>query len=145
IISAPRSGLLERNPALATSTSIPEPKKVRSRLGDQPCDFNPTTCRDRIAGNGVLEYGPTEILPRVGALLAGPAAICRPRRQTSRAHPRGKPGFSTLERGCGRETDSPLEEAGFEPSVPREKTRSSRGFVRPFQQNPAVPPRSERL
>src|SRR5438128_4816473 len=34
------------------------------------------------------------------------------------AHPRGKPGFSTFESGCGRETDSPLEGAGFEPSVP---------------------------
>jgi hypothetical protein len=32
--------------------------------------------------------------------------------------------------------DSPLERDGFEPSVPREKTRSSRGFVRSFQQNP---------
>ena len=30
----------------------------------------------------------------------------------------GKPGFSTLERGCGRETDSLLEGEGFEPSVP---------------------------
>jgi hypothetical protein len=51
--------------------------------------------------------------------LESPARLCRPRRQTSRAHPRGKPGFSTLERGCGRETDSLLEGEGFEPSVPR--------------------------
>ena len=32
-------------------------------------------------------------------------------RQGRRAHPRGKPGFSTYESGLGRETDSPLEEA----------------------------------
>src|SRR5262249_30220812 len=39
-------------------------------------------------------------------------------RQASRAQPRGKPGFSTLESSSGRETDSPLEEPGFEPLVP---------------------------
>ena len=43
--------------------------------------------------------------------LESPARLCRPRRQASRPHPRGKPGFSTLERGCGRETDSLLEGA----------------------------------
>jgi hypothetical protein len=32
--------------------------------------------------------------------------------------PRGKPGFLTYESAFGRETDSPLEEEGFEPSVP---------------------------
>src|SRR6266446_1897873 len=42
-----------------------------------------------------------------------------PGRQASRAHPRGKPGFSTFESGCGRETDSLLVGEGFEPSVPR--------------------------
>jgi hypothetical protein len=41
----------------------------------------------------------------------------------SRAHPRGKPGFSTYDSGLGRETDSPLERDGFEPSVPRRKRR----------------------
>src|SRR5207249_3877675 len=30
----------------------------------------------------------------------------------------GKPGFSTLDSSSGRETDSPLEEDGFEPLVP---------------------------
>ena len=40
--------------------------------------------------------------------------------------PRGKPGFSTLESGSGRETDSPLEGAGFEPSVPRLRRSSVR-------------------
>jgi hypothetical protein len=32
-----------------------------------------------------------------------------------------KPGFSTYETGCGRETDSLLEGDGFEPSVPGAK------------------------
>ena len=39
------------------------------------------------------------------------ARLCRPDRQASRPHPRGKPGFSTFESGCGRETDCLLEEA----------------------------------
>jgi hypothetical protein len=51
--------------------------------------------------------------------LAGPAALCRPHRERSRAHPRGKPGFLTHEGRLLRETDSLLEGAGFEPSVPR--------------------------
>src|ERR1700730_8183808 len=34
-------------------------------------------------------------------------------------HLRGKPGFLTLESGCGRETDCLLEGAGFELPVPR--------------------------
>src|SRR5215472_19186701 len=34
-----------------------------------------------------------------------------------RSHPRGKPGFSTYESDLGRETDSPLEQTGFEPPV----------------------------
>ena len=39
-------------------------------------------------------------------------------RSFSRAQPRGKPGFSTLESSSGRETDSPLDETRFEPLVP---------------------------
>jgi hypothetical protein len=50
--------------------------------------------------------------------MESPARLCRPSRQASRGHPRGKPGFSTFESGYGRETDSPLEGTGFEPSVP---------------------------
>src|SRR5207237_7465371 len=80
---------------------------------------------DPISGAAVLEYGLTEILPPVGAISKYPARLCRPGRQAGRAHPRGKPGFSTFESGCGRETDCLLEGAGFEPSVPR---RMSCGF-----------------
>jgi hypothetical protein len=43
------------------------------------------------------------------------------RSPSHRAQPRGKPGFLTLESSSGRETDSPLEGTGFEPSVPRER------------------------
>src|SRR5271169_7133894 len=42
-------------------------------------------------------------------------------RERSPAHPRGKPGFLTHEDKVPRETDSPVEGDGFEPSVPREK------------------------
>src|SRR5438132_12659638 len=76
--------------------------------------FSPIT----VTGTAVLEYGPTEILPQVGALSKHAERLCRPGRQTTRAHPRGKPGFWTFESGCGRETDSLLEGEGFEPSVP---------------------------
>ena len=81
---------------------------------------------DPISGTAVLEYGPTEILPPVGAILKHPARLCRPGRQASRAQPRGKPGFSTLESSSGRETDSPLEGSGFEPSVPLPRLSSIR-------------------
>ena len=53
--------------------------------------------------------------------MESPARLCRPGRQASLAHPRGKPGFSTLSSGCGRETDCPLEGDGFELSVPRQR------------------------
>jgi hypothetical protein len=81
--------------------------------------FSPTT----VTGTAVLEYGPAETLPPVGAISKHRARLCRPSRQASRAHPRGKPGFWAFESGCGRETDSLLEGAGFEPSVPRECAR----------------------
>jgi hypothetical protein len=84
--------------------------------------FSPTT----VTGTAVLEYGPTEILPQVGALSKHAERLCRPGRQASRAHPRGKPGFWTFESGCGRETDSLLEGDGFEPSVPRQKDNAFR-------------------
>src|ERR1700738_1752420 len=65
-------------------------------------------------GNAVLEYGPTEILPPIGAnwktLRVSADRVAKPAAR--------KAGFSTFEGGCGRETDSPLEEAGFELSVP---------------------------
>jgi hypothetical protein len=57
-------------------------------------------------------------LPPVGAISKHPARLCRPGRQASRGHPRAKPGFSTFESRCGRETDCLLEKDGFEPSVP---------------------------
>jgi len=79
--------------------------------------FSPTTVTD----TAVLEYDPTEILPQVGALSKHAERLCRPGRQASRAHPRGKPGFWSFESGCGRETDSLLEGTGFEPSVPPRK------------------------
>ena len=90
--------------------------------------FSPTT----VTGTAVLEYGPTEILPQVGALSKHAERLCRPGRQASRAHPRGKPGFWTFESGCGRETDSLLEGAGFEPSVPRERLVPSFSFTPTF-------------
>src|SRR6202011_5846937 len=80
--------------------------------------FSPTT----VTGTAVLEYDPTEILPQVGALSKHAERLCRPGRQASRAHPRGKPGFWTFESGCGRETDSLLEGDGFELSVPDRET-----------------------
>src|SRR4029077_5466745 len=47
---------------------------------------------DPISGHAVLEYGATEILPPVGAILKHPARLCRPGRQAtphSRAESRG--------------------------------------------------------
>jgi hypothetical protein len=39
---------------------------------------------DPIRGTAVLEYGATEILPAVGAILKHPARLWRPRRQANR-------------------------------------------------------------
>ena len=89
---------------------------------------------DPISGTAVLEYGPTEILPPVGAISKHPTRLCRPGRQASRAHPRGKPGFSTLDNGCGRETDCLLEGNRFELPVPRH----CRGFFSGHSQRGSV-------
>ena len=56
-------------------------------------------------------------------MLPRHARLCRPRRLPHPARPREKPGFSTWEGEIPRDTDSPLEGDGFEPSVPRRKTR----------------------
>jgi hypothetical protein len=57
--------------------------------------------------------------------MESPARLWLPSPQASLAHPRGKPGFSTLESGCGRETDCPLEGDGFELPVPEREDRVS--------------------
>ena len=59
--------------------------------------FSPTT----VTGTAVLEYGPTEILPQVGALSKHTERLCRPGRQAIRAQPRGKPAFSTPRQQLG--------------------------------------------
>src|SRR5207237_3905456 len=102
----------------STARSIPEKARLRWH---QRGIF-----ADHIRGIAVLEYGPTEILPQVGALSKHAERLCRPGRQASRAHQRGKPRFWTFESGCGRETDSPLEGTGFEPSVPLGWARTPR-------------------
>src|ERR1700730_12270821 len=63
--------------------------------------------------------------------MESPLRLCGPRRQASLAHLRGKPGFLTLESGCGRETDCLLEGDGFELPVPREK--KSRNLCIPLE------------
>jgi hypothetical protein len=79
-----------------------------------------------VSGTAVLEYDTTETLPPVGAILKRHARLYRPGHQASRAQPRGKPGFSTLDSSSGRETDCPLEGSGFEPSVPLPRLSSIR-------------------
>src|SRR5882762_2555394 len=98
--------------------------------------FSPTT----VTGTAVLEYGPTEILPQVGALSKHAERLCRPSRQASRAPPRGKPGFWTFESGCGRKTDSLLEGSGFEPSVPL----SGRCVLKTVPTDPRLLPRERK-
>src|SRR5208282_1551842 len=113
-ISGPCSALLEPDP---NSKDLPHGqarRRLRLRWDQRGVLAAP------VSGIAVLEYAPTEILPSVGAASTHPVRLCRPARQASRAHPRGKPGFSTYESGFGRETDSPLEGAGFEPAVPGE-------------------------
>jgi hypothetical protein len=42
----------------------------------------------RLIGAAVLEFGPTEIFPRVGGMSPRHARLCRPRRSPRPAHPR---------------------------------------------------------
>ena len=58
----------------------------------------------------------TRIVSQAGRLPS--RRLCRRGRQAIRANPRGKPGFSTFESGCGRETDCLREGSGFELSIP---------------------------
>ena len=85
-----------------------------------------------ITGTAVLEFGPAETLPLVGAMSpvypvsADRAPLPWP------AHPREKPGFSTSARYFPSETDCLLEGNGFELSVPRcerNESRSGTGTV----------------
>jgi hypothetical protein len=97
------------------------PKRSPTSIGDRPCDFYQTICGDHIAENAVLEYGPTEILPQVGTMSTGPAALCRPRHRLT-GHTRGKGRrFGAASPAAAKltgETDWLQEGAGFEPSVP---------------------------
>jgi len=113
-ISGPCSALLEPDPNSKTDPTL---NPVKARL----CWDRRGILADPISGTAVLESGPTEILPPVGAISKHPARLCRPGRQARRPEPSGKPGFLSYESGCGRETDSPLEGDGFEPSVPGTK------------------------
>jgi len=103
---------------------------TRSELKDLPHikpEKGPTSLRSAwhrrhlITGGAVLEYGPTEILSPVSPMLPRPVCLCRPRR-SSRLGRRGKPWLLDLERRIPARDrfapDSPLEGAGFEPSVP---------------------------
>src|SRR6202023_3409254 len=81
---------------------------------------------ESLSGTAVLEYGPTEILPSVGAISKYSARRCRPRRHISRAHPREPWGSRPTKATSPRETDSPLEGSGFEPSVPPPRLSSIR-------------------
>ena len=51
-------------------------------------------------------------------MLTSPVRLCRPRRQPSGAHPRETRGSRPAAARFVRDTDCPMEEDGFEPSVP---------------------------
>src|SRR3984893_10836345 len=104
-ISGSRSASLEPDTnSKIYFTLSPEPRVRWDRRG---------ILANPISGTAVLEYGPAEILPPVGAISKHPARLCRPGRQASRGHPRGKPGSrpSKANAGerrtvCWREQDS---------------------------------------
>src|SRR6202011_3959595 len=79
-------------------------------------------CRHYISLTAVLEFGPTETLPPVGAISKHPASLPT-RSPLHPPRPARKAGFSTFESGCGRETDCLLEGTRFEPSVPPSEPR----------------------
>src|SRR6266446_10328944 len=68
--------------------TVPPPASLSQRRSDLVSGTSLATLTQRLVAtaspeNGVLEYSPTEILPQLGAMLAGPAALCRPRRERS--------------------------------------------------------------
>jgi hypothetical protein len=67
---------------------------------------NAGTVANHIGSTAVLEYGPTEIFPPVGAMSPRRARLCRPRRLPHPARPREKPGFSTWEGEIPRDTEA---------------------------------------
>src|SRR3984893_19310730 len=77
--------------------------------------------RHCISLTAVLEFGPTETLPPVGAISKHPASLPT-RSPIHPPRPARKAGFSTFESGCGRETDCLLEGDGFELPVPGRET-----------------------
>jgi hypothetical protein len=77
--------------------------------------------RHHISLTAVLEFGPTEILPPIGA-ISKPLASLPTRSPSHQPRPARKAGFSTFENDCGRETDCLLEGDGFELPVPEGKT-----------------------
>ena len=58
-------------------------------------------------------------------MLTSPARLCRPCRRAGPAHPAATASFSIPQGEIPRETDCLLEEAGFEPLVPRRRPVSS--------------------
>ena len=112
--------MVERGPSAEIHRTI--------KLGDHPDYWDRHgILADPIGGNAVLEYGDRDIAAG-RRHLDPPARLCRPGRQASRAQPRGKPRFSTRKSSSGRETDSPLEGSGFEPSVPLPRSSSIRAL-----------------
>src|SRR6516225_3991132 len=88
---------------------------------------------DCITGTAVLEFDPAETLSPVGAISLAYPRLCRPHHLPWPAHPRGKPRLSTSTRYFCERPDCPLEGAGFEPSVPRERVCAFRDHVHSLQ------------
>ena len=117
-------------PAVELAIMIPVFPNASAGLHDSTCrdltmaDVSREDCgrarRSKCGGSGRARSQRAGILPPVGVISKHSARLRGPGRQANRAQPHGEPRFSTFESGCGRETDSPLEGGGFEPSVPRE-------------------------
>jgi len=73
----------------------------------------------------------------------GRYVVQRPSNAKNGGLPR-KPRFSTRESSSGRETDSPLEERGFEPSVPP-KAIQTEPLFRTVHDAPLAAPSADRL
>ena len=87
-----------------------------------PCSALPepdlNSLSHRLIDAAVLEFGPTEIFPPVGAMHRAIPISPDRAAPAGPTHPR-KAGFSPWEGKIARDADSPLEGTGFEPSVPR--------------------------
>jgi hypothetical protein len=94
-----RQGTEGSNPSPSSAESVAN--STYGRASNNPSSLGgpgSAIVADHINGIAVLEYARQRYCRRLVCCSRTPASLCRPCREPSRAHPRGKPGFLTPKR-----------------------------------------------